>query len=108
MMGGAWFQEVFGAPEEITEECLLATATEAVRCHLGVTMAPSWSRVALQMDCIPQYHLGHWQRLESICSYVRKNLLPLSLVGSSYDGVSVNDVIFSGRTAVKGLLGNGV
>ncbi|KAM3872639.1 protoporphyrinogen oxidase [Diretmus argenteus] len=104
MMGGAWFQEVFGAPEEVTEECLLAAATEAVHCQLGVTTAPSWSRVALHKDCIPQYHLGHWRRVESMRSYIRKKLLPLSLAGSSYDGVSVNDVIFSGRRAVEELL----
>ncbi|XP_039974864.1 protoporphyrinogen oxidase isoform X2 [Xiphias gladius] len=83
MMGGAWFQEEFGAPEAVTEERLLARATEAVHCHLGVTRAPSWSRVAIQMDCIPQYYQGHFLRV-------------------------VNDVIFSGRTAVEELLGTGV
>ena len=48
MMGGAWFQEVFGDPEAVMEEHLLARATEAVRCHLGVSTAPCWSWVALQ------------------------------------------------------------
>ncbi|XP_035528402.1 protoporphyrinogen oxidase [Morone saxatilis] len=108
MMGGAWFQEVFGDPEAVTEEHLLAKASEAVRCHLGVTKAPSWSRVALQRDCIPQYYKGHFQKLKSMRSFIRKNNLSLSLVGSSYDGVSVNDVIFNGRTAVSELLGTGV
>ncbi|GLD70814.1 protoporphyrinogen oxidase isoform X1 [Lates japonicus] len=108
MMGGAWFQEEFGAPEAVTEERLLARATEAVQRHLGVTAAPSWSRVALQRDCIPQYYQGHFRRVESMRSFIKENNLPLSLIGSSYDGVSVNDVIFSGRTAVEELLGTGV
>ncbi|XP_051263284.1 protoporphyrinogen oxidase isoform X2 [Dicentrarchus labrax] len=108
MMGGAWFQEVFGDPEAVTEEHLLARANEAVRCHLGVTKAPSWSRVALQRDCIPQYYKGHFQKLKSMRSFIRQNNLSLSLVGSSYDGVSVNDVIFNGQTAVSELLGTGV
>ncbi|KAM9851881.1 protoporphyrinogen oxidase isoform 1-T2 [Aulostomus maculatus] len=107
MMGGAWFQEVFGAPEAVTEEDLLARATEAVRSHLGVTAAPSWSRVALQRDCIPQYHLGHYLRVESMRGFIKKKNLPLSLMGSCYDGVSVNDVIFSGKTAADELLGPG-
>ena len=47
-MGGAWFQEVFGSPEEVSEQHLLEKATEAVRSHLGVTTAPVWSKVALQ------------------------------------------------------------
>lgn len=46
-MGGAWFQEVFGAPETVTEESLLVKATEAVQSHLGVAAAPTWSRVAV-------------------------------------------------------------
>nr|XP_033494729.1 protoporphyrinogen oxidase isoform X2 [Epinephelus lanceolatus] len=80
MMGGAWFQEVFGAPEAVTDEHLLARATEAVQHHLGVTTAPSWSRVNLHRDCIPQYYQGHFRRV-------------------------VNDVIYSGRTAAEELLG---
>uniref|UniRef100_A0A8C9ZHQ9 Protoporphyrinogen oxidase n=1 Tax=Sander lucioperca TaxID=283035 RepID=A0A8C9ZHQ9_SANLU len=108
MMGGAWFHEVFGSPDTVTEERLLARATEAVHCHLGVPTAPSWSRVSLQRDCIPQYYPGHFRRVESMRSFIRENNLSLSLIGSSYDGVSVNDVIFNGRTAVEQLLGTGV
>uniref|UniRef100_A0A8C9ZHY9 Protoporphyrinogen oxidase n=1 Tax=Sander lucioperca TaxID=283035 RepID=A0A8C9ZHY9_SANLU len=103
MMGGAWFHEVFGSPDTVTEERLLARATEAVHCHLGVPTAPSWSRVSLQRDCIPQYYPGHFRRVESMRSFIRENNLSLSLIGSSYDGVSVNDVIFNGRTAVEQL-----
>ncbi|XP_063341721.1 protoporphyrinogen oxidase [Pelmatolapia mariae] len=105
MMGGAWFQEEFGAPEAATAEHLLSRATEAVRCHLGVTAAPRWSRVILHRDCIPQYFEGHFQRVESMRGFIKNNNLALSLTGSCYDGVSVNDVIFSGRTAVEELLG---
>uniref|UniRef100_UPI0037E9B97B protoporphyrinogen oxidase n=1 Tax=Semicossyphus pulcher TaxID=241346 RepID=UPI0037E9B97B len=105
MMGGAWFQEVYGNPESVTEEDLLARATEAVQTHLGVTSAPSWSHVVLHRDCIPQYYQGHYQKVESMRSFIKNNNLPLSLIGSSYDGVSVNDVIFSGRTAAEELLG---
>ena len=42
---------------------------------------------------------------ESMRGYMAEKNLPLSLVGSSYDGVSVNDVINSGRVAVERLLG---
>ncbi|XP_074510586.1 protoporphyrinogen oxidase [Sebastes fasciatus] len=108
MMGGAWFQEVFGDPETVTEEYLLARATEAVNSQLGVSAAPSWSRVTLQKDCIPQYYQGHHRRVESMRSFIRENNLSLSLIGSSYDGVSINDVIFNGRTAAEELLGTGV
>ncbi|XP_043972168.1 protoporphyrinogen oxidase isoform X2 [Gambusia affinis] len=108
MMGGAWFQNVFGAPQAVSADSLLARATEAVRCHLGHCVAPSWSHVALHRDCIPQYHLGHFQRVDTMRAFIKNNNLLLSLIGSAYDGVSVNDVIFSGRRAVAELLGGGV
>ncbi|XP_008431058.1 protoporphyrinogen oxidase [Poecilia reticulata] len=108
MMGGAWFQNVFGAPQAVSADSLLARATEAVRRHLGHCVAPSWSNVALHRDCIPQYHLGHFQRVDTMRAFIKNNNLLLSLIGSAYDGVSVNDVIFSGRTAVAELLGDGV
>lgn len=47
-MGGAWFSEVFGDPEEVREELLLQTAAQAVRTHLGVDAEPIWSNVSLQ------------------------------------------------------------
>ncbi|XP_034029826.1 protoporphyrinogen oxidase [Thalassophryne amazonica] len=105
MMGGAWFQEVFGDPDQVPVEHLRTVATRAVQCHLGISTMPSWSHVAVQKDCIPQYHVGHRHRVESIRNYIRTNRLPLSLVGASYEGVSVSDVIFSGRTAVEELCG---
>lgn len=42
---------------------------------------------------------------ESMRSFVEEQQLPLSLIGSSYQGVSVNDVIYNARTAVDELLG---
>lgn len=38
-------------------------------------------------------------------SFVEEEQLALSLIGSSYEGVSVNDVIYNARTAVDELLG---
>lgn len=105
MMGGAWFQEVFGDPDHVSEDTLLSRAVSAVRQHLGVEQSPRWSSVAVHRDCIPQYYEGHTRRVEQMRSFIRDHRLPLSLVGSSYDGVSVNDVIFSGRTAVEKLSG---
>uniref|UniRef100_A0A673MDE9 Protoporphyrinogen oxidase n=1 Tax=Sinocyclocheilus rhinocerous TaxID=307959 RepID=A0A673MDE9_9TELE len=105
MMGGAWFEQTFGHPDSVTKQTLLDRATQAVTSHLGVNSQPVWSCVALHKNCIPQYHLGHWKRLEKMRQYISNHNLPLTLAGASYDGVSVNDVIFSGRTAAEGRIG---
>lgn len=105
MMGGAWFQEAFGDPDQVSKDHLLTRATKAVGHHLGIIQAPIWSHVAVQRDCIPQYYMGHVERVEFMRGFINQKNLPLSLVGASYDGVSINDVIFSGQTAVNKLFG---
>uniref|UniRef100_A0A8D2JAV1 Protoporphyrinogen oxidase n=1 Tax=Varanus komodoensis TaxID=61221 RepID=A0A8D2JAV1_VARKO len=55
--------------------------------------------------CIPQYTLGHWKHVENAEAFLEREQLPLSLVGASYRGVSVNDCISSSQVAVTKLLG---
>ncbi|KAL7840419.1 hypothetical protein AOLI_G00257420 [Acnodon oligacanthus] len=105
MMGGSWFEEVFGQPDHVTEQELLDRAADALKTHLGITDTPLWSKAAVLKNCIPQYHLGHWKRLEKMRQYISDASLPLSLAGASYNGVSVNDVISSGREAAERLVG---
>nr|XP_009666259.1 PREDICTED: protoporphyrinogen oxidase [Struthio camelus australis] len=105
MLGGAWFTQSFGEPAAVAPALLLHRAQDAVRAHLGLEMAPSRSIIKVHKACIPQYTLGHWRRTESIGQYLAEQGLPLSLIGASYNGVSVNDCIASAKTAVSRLLG---
>ncbi|EMP26195.1 Protoporphyrinogen oxidase [Chelonia mydas] len=104
MLGGAWFEEGFGDPEMMPEARLLSRAKEAVRAHLGLAAEPSCTIVKVLKACIPQYTLGHWQRTETISRYLEREGLPLSLIGASYQGVSVNDCIYNAKMAVTRLL----
>ena len=55
-------------------------------------------------NCIPQYIVGHAKNLENIEKYIEENKLPLTVTGSSYRGVGLNDVIFDARKQVKKLI----
>uniref|UniRef100_A0A8C0JAA4 Protoporphyrinogen oxidase n=1 Tax=Chelonoidis abingdonii TaxID=106734 RepID=A0A8C0JAA4_CHEAB len=99
MLGGAWFEQGFGDPDTVPQAVLLSRAKEAVRAHLALTLS-----LVLPQACIPQYMLGHWQRTESMSRYLEQEGLPLSLIGASYQGVSVNDCIYSAKMAVTRLL----
>ncbi|XP_009999673.1 PREDICTED: protoporphyrinogen oxidase, partial [Chaetura pelagica] len=105
MLGGAWFQQSFGDPALVAPALLLQRAQAAVREQLGLEPAPTRSIVRVHQACIPQYTLGHWQRAERISRFLVEQQLPLSLVGASYAGVSVNDCIASAKAAVGRLLG---
>nr|XP_006115262.1 protoporphyrinogen oxidase [Pelodiscus sinensis] len=105
MLGGAWFAQAFGDPDTVPQAMLLSRAKEAVRVHLGIVTEPSRTIVKVLKAAIPQYTLGHWRRTETINHYLEQEGLPLSLIGASYQGVSVNDCIYSAKTAVTRLLG---
>ncbi|RZF42859.1 hypothetical protein LSTR_LSTR003683 [Laodelphax striatellus] len=98
MMGGRWFNKYFG--ENPSKEKLLDTAISQVKNILLIDEQPVLSNCVILKDCIPQYVIGHHDRVKRIQSYIDDKKLPLSLVGSSYNGVGLNDVILSSRTAV--------
>uniref|UniRef100_A0A8B9MSC9 Protoporphyrinogen oxidase n=1 Tax=Accipiter nisus TaxID=211598 RepID=A0A8B9MSC9_9AVES len=63
MLGGAWFGQSFGDPVAVAPALLLQRAQVAVREQLGLEPAPTRSIVKVHQACIPQYTLGHWQRI---------------------------------------------
>lgn len=99
MMGGKWFPKFFGSI--VTDENLLNTALENVSKILNITDKPCYHHVSVLKNCIPQYIVGHYERIDKIFKYIKNENLPLSLVGSSYNGVGINDVIMSSKTAVS-------
>nr|XP_060614281.1 protoporphyrinogen oxidase [Anolis sagrei ordinatus]XP_060614282.1 protoporphyrinogen oxidase [Anolis sagrei ordinatus] len=105
MLGGAWFKPGLGDPDTVSHTVLLRCAKAAVKKHLGISSEPSRAIVKVQKACIPQYEIGHWKHIENAAAYLVQQKLPLSLIGASYEGVSVNDCISGARTAVVKLLG---
>ncbi|TMW48935.1 hypothetical protein DOY81_006000 [Sarcophaga bullata] len=101
MMGGKWFEEYFG--KNPTKKELLDIALNEVQRILGIQQEPKTTRVHILKKCIPQYNVGHKQRVEDIRRYIQRYKLPLSVCGSAYDGVGINDVILSARQSVEKL-----
>ncbi|XP_063237350.1 protoporphyrinogen oxidase [Bacillus rossius redtenbacheri] len=98
MMGGRWFAEHLGT--DPAPQHLLDLAEGYVRDILKIASPPRSHLVSVLRDCIPQYVVGHQARVARIKQYVSQHKLPLSLIGSSFDGVGVNDVILCARRAV--------
>uniref|UniRef100_A0A5F8G7H0 Protoporphyrinogen oxidase n=1 Tax=Monodelphis domestica TaxID=13616 RepID=A0A5F8G7H0_MONDO len=106
MLGGSWLQALEDGEQTLAQELFQQAAQEAVATQLGLRKPPSQSLVSLHKSCIPQYTLGHWQRLEAAAQFLANHQLPLTLAGASYEGVSVNDCIESGRRAATHVLRN--
>ncbi|KAG0638328.1 hypothetical protein HOY80DRAFT_968124 [Tuber brumale] len=105
MMGGHYWQGRTSYPDK--HEAVEMARTVLQR-HLRITETPALTNVTLQKDCIPQYTVGHDERMER----AHEDLLTrfdgrLSVAGNSYLGVGLNDCVRSARDVVKGLLSGG-
>ncbi|KAI5646400.1 flavin containing amine oxidoreductase domain-containing protein [Phthorimaea operculella] len=99
MLGGRWFEERFG--KKVTGSHLLDVALKEIYRIMDIAQKPDVSSVNILDRCIPQYIIGHYERVEAIRDYIKNEHLPMSLVGCSYDGVGINDVIYSAKTQVE-------
>lgn len=99
MMGGAWYQRYFGKQSD--NEYLLNVARNQIQRILNIKENPVEYDVSILKNCIPQYVVGHQERLQRIKNYISSHRLPLALCGSSYQGVGLNDVILSAKEAVS-------
>jgi oxygen-dependent protoporphyrinogen oxidase len=85
MLGGA------RDPERVATEDdrLVWTAREGLATTMGLRAAPVWTRVVRYPIGIPQYTVGHLDRVASIEAALTR-LPGLFVTGNSYRGVSIN------------------
>ncbi len=97
--GRAGADEVASWPEED----ILALTRRELRETLGITAAPERVWVFRWRPALPQYTLGHRERVEAI--FRRANAWPgLHLVGNAYRGVGIPDVVAGAKQAAQGVL----
>lgn len=97
--GGALQPEIFAL-----DESELAARVEAdLRELLGISEAPLFVEVAKWERSMPQYEVGHLDRVNEIEKLV--NQLPgLTLAGNSYRGAGIPDCIRSGESAAETMM----
>ena len=100
MMGGAWFNALLQGKSETEIERL---ALETVSRVLKFQDQPVRTRTKILKQCIAQYTVGHLKRVATARNIIQQGRLPLSIVGSSYDGVGINDTIMSARKHVEAI-----
>jgi protoporphyrinogen/coproporphyrinogen III oxidase len=99
MMGGGRDP---GAPA-LGDRELVTRAREDLRAICGVVSEPSFVRVVRQVPGLPQYTVGHAERLAVIEERVRGHE-GLRLTGNSYQGLGVNACITNARRLAESLL----
>ncbi|CAL8108771.1 unnamed protein product [Orchesella dallaii] len=71
---------------------------------LGIHREPHDYLIHENPECIPQYTVGHYEKVQALRNYIIYAKLPLSIAGASYDGVSVNDCIYSARQIANNIV----
>lgn len=99
-VGGACQPEL----AELPDEALRAAVREELAELLGVRGEPALWHVARWRGAMPQYHVGHCERVARIESLVAA-LPGLALAGNAYRGVGVPHCIHSGEEAAQRALG---
>lgn len=100
MMGGQYFEDRLGT---FDENVLYEKAIQQIKNILKIEQKPTTVKVNILRQCIPQYVVGHSERVERIINYINENEIRLRLCGAAYNGVGVNDVIYSAKEAVESI-----
>jgi oxygen-dependent protoporphyrinogen oxidase len=82
---------------------LLDLAREELELTLGITAEPLVSRVFIWESAMPQYNLGHPEKLARIDAALEK-YPGLALAGNGYRGIGIPDCIHSGELAIEKIL----
>jgi len=95
-IGGALQPEML----ELTEPELIARVRDDLRDLLGINAAPLFTELQRWEHSMPQYHVGHMDRVRRITDRVA-SLPQLSLAGNAFSGPGLPDCIRSGEDAAE-------
>lgn len=89
---------------DLSDDQIIKIVLDDLKKTMDITMDPDFAIVSRWKNSMPQYTVGHKQRLETINNHVKLELPGVFLAGSSYGGVGVPDCIDQGEAAVKDVL----
>ena len=89
---------------DLSDDEITNIVLEDINKMINFTSEPSFTVVSRWKKAIPQYTVGHRQRVEAIKSEIEKKLPGVFLCGSSYEGISMPECIEQGELAVQQVL----
>jgi oxygen-dependent protoporphyrinogen oxidase len=84
-----------------TDDALTALVRDELRRVHGIVAEPRFMRITRWDRALPQYTLGHVERVARIMKGAAERLPRLVVAGASYKGVGIPDCITSGWTAAE-------
>jgi len=89
---------------DLSDDQIIKIVLDDLMKTMDITMNPDFAIVSRWKNAMPQYTVGHKQRLATILEQVKTELPGVFLAGASYGGVGVPDCIDQGELAVQNVL----
>nr|MBO2506640.1 protoporphyrinogen oxidase [Bacilli bacterium] len=86
---------------ELSDADIEKTVLHDLEKSLGINQKPVFTIVSRWKQSMPQYTVGHENRLEKMREILKKDFPHVKLAGSSYEGISVPDCVLQGRQAAE-------
>jgi protoporphyrinogen/coproporphyrinogen III oxidase len=90
---------------ELDDEAAVAVVRRDLEVTMGITAEPERVHVTRWRRGIPQFALGHRERVQHAREGVAATLPGVRLAGNYLDGVGVNDAVRTATAAVRSLIG---
>jgi len=89
---------------DLSDDQIIKIVLDDLKKTMDITLNPDFAIVSRWKNSMPQYTVGHKQRLATILDHVKEELPGVFLAGASYGGVGVPDCIDQGEAAVQNVL----
>lgn len=87
-----------------SDDDLVNMARKAMQQLVGLAQAPAFAHVTRWHESMPQYAVGHLQRLEAVETHLRQTAPGVLLAGGGYRGVGIPDCIAQATAAVASVM----
>jgi protoporphyrinogen/coproporphyrinogen III oxidase len=89
---------------DLSDEEIIDIVLKDLNKTMNITAKPEFSVVTRWKNAMPQYTVGHKERIATIRNEAKEQLPGVFLTGSSYEGIGVPDCIEQGEQAVRDVL----
>lgn len=89
---------------DLSDDQIVKIVLDDLNKIMQINMSPDFAVISRWKNSMPQYTVGHKQRLTTILEAMKQELPGVFLAGASYGGVGVPDCIDQGEAAVKNVL----
>ncbi|MBP2241091.1 oxygen-dependent protoporphyrinogen oxidase [Cytobacillus eiseniae] len=86
---------------DVSDDEMIKIVLDDLNKTMNITMDPDFAVISRWRDSMPQYTVGHKERMANAAIHLEKELPGIYLAGSSYDGLGIPDCIDQGEKAVQ-------